>query len=101
MKKNIIIEGHKSDWYEKAIFILKDSKTTQIPKNLVTHADNILEERLKIGEYTYNSINLDKYSAYNKNSSQEKKEYQSNWMDNFFGISLGILGISIIFYFLF
>lgn len=101
MKKNIIIEGHKSDWYEKAIFILKDSKTTQIPKNLVAHADDILEKKLKIGEYTANSINLDKYAAFDKNSSKEKEPSRSNWMDNFFGVSLGILGISIIFYFLF
>lgn len=87
MKKNIIIEGHKSDWYEKAIFVLKDSKHTQIPKNLVTHADDILEKRMKIGEYTY--------------QSNEKKSFNWDWIDGFFEISLGILGISIIFYFLF
>lgn len=101
MKKNIIIEGHKSDWYEKAVFILKDSKNTQIPSDLVTYADDILEKRLKTGKYTYHPSQIDKYTAFNASPPQTKKTFHWNWIDDFFGISLGILGISIIFYFLF
>ena len=33
MKKEIIIDGNGSDWFEKATFVLKDSQTNKIPQD--------------------------------------------------------------------
>lgn len=47
MKKQITIDGEKSDWYEKAIFILKDHQPTSMPDNLFLYAEDIVEDYLK------------------------------------------------------
>lgn len=47
MKKEIIIDGTASDWFEKATFILKDSPSVQPPNNLVDYAEAIIENHMK------------------------------------------------------
>lgn len=47
MKKEIVIDGTASDWFEKATFILKESSVTPLPNNLVDYAENIIENHMK------------------------------------------------------
>lgn len=48
MKKEIIIDGEQSDWYEKAIFILKDEvKNPPLAHKLSSYADELIENYLK------------------------------------------------------
>ena len=48
MKRQITIDGTKSDWYEKAIFILKeDANKNKFPKKLSFYADELVENYLK------------------------------------------------------
>ena len=47
MKKEIVIDGTASDWFEKATFILKDSSPSQLPNNLVDYAEEIIETHMK------------------------------------------------------
>ncbi len=48
MKKEIIIDGKKSDWYKKAIFVLKDDvKNPPMAYKLSSYADELIESYLK------------------------------------------------------
>ena len=47
MSREIIIDGDDSDWFEKAIFILKDNKKVPNNKSLFEHAEEIIENKLK------------------------------------------------------
>ncbi len=48
MKKEIIIDGKQSDWYKKAVFVLKDGvKNPPLPYKLSTYADELIENYLK------------------------------------------------------
>ena len=47
MKKEIIIDGNGSDWFEKATFVLKDSQTNKIPQDLKSYAEEIIENYMK------------------------------------------------------
>lgn len=47
MKKEIIIDGSASDWFEKATFILKDTHANVIPKDLMSYAEEIVENHMK------------------------------------------------------
>lgn len=47
MKREIIIDGSASDWFEKATFVLKDSKPNNIPKDLTSYAEEIIENHMK------------------------------------------------------
>ena len=47
MKKEIVIDGKGSDWFEKATFILKESDTSHLPKDLFSYAEEIVERHLK------------------------------------------------------
>lgn len=48
MKKEIIINGSQSDWYEKAIFILKDEvRRPPLSQKLSYYADELVETYLK------------------------------------------------------
>ena len=47
MKKEIIIDGTKSDWFEKATFILKDNVKLEKPSNLLSYAEELIENHMK------------------------------------------------------
>lgn len=47
MKKEIIIDGKGSDWFEKATFVLKGNDTSNLPKDLFSYAEEIVEKHLK------------------------------------------------------
>lgn len=48
-KREIIIDGQDSDWYERAIFILKDHGHQNRPKNLFKYAEELVENSCKKG----------------------------------------------------
>ncbi|PHV71216.1 hypothetical protein CS063_05860 [Sporanaerobium hydrogeniformans] len=47
MKKQITLDGENSDWFEKAIFVLKDKPSYMIPNNLFKHAEELIENYMK------------------------------------------------------
>lgn len=47
MKKEIIIDGKGSDWFETAIFILKGNHEEKLPKDLFSYAEEIVETHMK------------------------------------------------------
>ncbi|MGL6173476.1 MAG: hypothetical protein ACRC1P_02560 [Cellulosilyticaceae bacterium] len=106
MEKNIVIEGKTNDWYEKAVFVLRDPKTTKVPNNLVSYAEELLERSLKTGNYISVNPHAEAYTKTIPLSKHKQVVRASGinnlrWIDDFFGISLGVLGIATIFYFLF
>lgn len=101
MDKDIIIEGKESDWYEKAIFVLKDQRKEQVPRNLAVYAEDILEKKLKTGDYIAVSACINDYAVNNKQVAKQSGVSKFAWIDDFFGVSLGILGMMVVFYFLF
>ena len=47
MKKQITIDGGQSDWFEKAVFTLKENKSVPMSKNLFQYAEQLVETQLK------------------------------------------------------
>lgn len=47
MKKEIIIDGKGSDWFEKATFVLKGNHGEKLPKDLFSYAEEIVETHMK------------------------------------------------------
>lgn len=47
MKKEIMIDGTASDWFEKAIFILKEEDMSKLPNDLMSYAEEIVEQCMK------------------------------------------------------
>lgn len=90
MKKQITIDGENSDWYEKAVFILKDKEEPSIPDNLFLYAEYIVENHLKKNPIAF-------YKRGEKKSIKQKKgRYTAKVIDRFFDISLIVCGISVI-----
>ncbi len=91
MKKQITIDGENSDWYEKAIFILKDKEPHYVPDNLFLYAEQIVENHLKKNPQglTYHSKGKTK---------RVKKEGSSaaRFIDYFFNFSLFVCAVSIV-----
>lgn len=96
MKKQIILDGEKSDWYEKAIFILKDKEIGPMPEHLFLYAEDLVENHLK--RYpTRNNIN--KYETTEKIQREKKQNYlkrRARRIDIFFNTSLVICLICIV-----
>lgn len=91
MKKQITIDGDGSDWYEKAIFILKENKKADIPDNLFLHAENIIETHLKKNPRRYTEKCVQRESIYKKGNPNVSRR-----VDLFFNISIFICTMSII-----
>lgn len=70
-KKVILINGNNSKWYEQVIFIVKDQKTNNIPKNLVLEAEKIINEYMD-KKYNTNCIQAVKNNTENKNKNKIK-----------------------------
>ncbi len=47
MKKEIVIDGKTSDWFEKATFVLKDNHVENLPKDLMYYAEQLVENHMK------------------------------------------------------
>lgn len=74
MSRKVVVNGKKSDWYESATFVLKDTtQGCQYPRDLENYAEELIENYLKKGGRSHQ--NTDSYK----------------WIDNFFFISIGIL----------
>ncbi|WP_069999847.1 hypothetical protein [Cellulosilyticum sp. I15G10I2] len=91
MKKQITIDGENSDWYEKAIFILKESKKPYMPDNLFLYAEHIVENHLKKNPMPYVYKEMERKTAHKK-----KGNIMAQKIDKFFNISLIICGVGII-----
>jgi len=91
MKKQITIDGENSDWYEKAVFILKDIEAPPIPNNLFLYAENIVENHLKKNPVRSYYKKSEKKAVYKKRGSNTTQR-----IDKFFNISLIICGISVV-----
>ena len=109
MKKQVTIDGKDSDWYEKAIFILKDKKESHIPDHLFWYAEDIIESYLKKNPVELCNKYYNQKQQYikkeGKKKAYKKKGPNSARMVNLFlDFSLIICGISfialiVIFYF--
>lgn len=84
MSRQIKVDGEGTDWFESAVFILKDQvHKNQIPKNIVSYAEELLEKHMKVqGEVRSKSM-----------ASSNK------WIDVCFWTSISILGLTCIAYF--
>jgi len=47
VKREITVDGKASDWFEKAVFTLKDEQVKSMPKDLVSYAEELVEKYLK------------------------------------------------------
>ena len=100
MKKQITIDGEGSDWYEKAIFILRDKKESHIPDDLFLYAEQIVENYLKKNPSAAYFNSTPQISAQKKQCMssihQKKAAKRAKMINYFFNISLIVCGISII-----
>lgn len=86
MNRQIKIDGQATDWYETAIFVLKEKvDQKQLPKNIVSYAEEILERHMKVHGHV-------------KEESQKNHSYK--WIDICFWMSISLLGITCLAYFL-
>ena len=73
MKKQITINGEKSDWFEKATFVLKEENEKKIPKNLFIYAEHLVENYLK----RHSGISYSQTEAYKKQMNYIKPKDQA------------------------
>lgn len=91
MKKQITIDGENSDWYEKAIFILKDKEEHLIPNNLFLYAEHIVENHLK-----KNPVRAYRKEDEKKLQYKKKGRNTAQTIDKFFNISLIVCIVSVV-----
>nr|WP_317358683.1 hypothetical protein [uncultured Tyzzerella sp.] len=85
-KKVILINGDKSNWYEQVIFIIKDNKENNVPKNLVLEAEKIINEYMS---KKYNSTNIDKIPPNNiKKTYNVKNKKSLKFYNNILNVSI-------------
>ncbi len=112
MKKQITLDGEKSDWFEKAIFVLKDKPQQAIPNNLFYYAEDIIETYLKknpsVGykreykqaqkAYKETTSLVKQGKPYDKGESVKKKRTsrRSQWIDAFLNVCLILCSIGIV-----
>lgn len=83
MSRQIKIDGQGSDWYESAVFVVKDTvEKKQIPNNIVSYAEDLLERHMKVSTLG----NTSKPCSY-------------GWIDKCFWISIGLFVLMCIAYF--
>lgn len=74
----VLIDGSGSEWYEKAIFILKSPKTAKT-KNLVFEAEKIINDYMLSGNITSQRIERYKKSiAERAQNAQSTRSLQDN-----------------------
>lgn len=84
MDKKITLDGKTSDWYEKAIFVLKDEHVNRKDIDFIQCAESIIENYMKTCA-TVSQI---------ERQLKEPKEKSYKWVDHFFTASLCVLGIA-------
>lgn len=83
MSRQIKIDGQGSDWYESAVFIVRENVGKKaMPSNVVHYAEDLIERHMKLGAVE----NVSKKKAY-------------SWIDTCFWISIGMLAITCAIYF--
>ncbi len=109
MKKQITIDGQQSDWFEKAVFVLKESKTTPIPNNLFQYAEHLVENQLKKSPISFNQASKKTetpYDPYLENLKLEaarkhelalKRQKKAKMIDAFLYISISFCFICVMF----
>lgn len=108
MKKEIVIDGKASDWFEKATFVLKGNDTSHLPKDLFSYAEEIVEKHLKKMPQaaTHNKVQksyLEMASSYsmqneysNRRMQKEKIQRREKHVNTFLAISLIACALSLI-----
>lgn len=92
MKKQVTIDGGKSDWYEKAIFTLRDDvKLEKLPRSLPCYAEELIEGYLK------KSSVRSPYSSKLQKQVNSSKYTSNKGLDYFLNASLVLCACSIIF----
>lgn len=95
MSKKVVLDGKNSDWYEKAIFIVKDEYEEQKNIDFIQCAESIIENYMKTcTPLSLQQKTLKKQESKTKRNNQREKSYK--WIDSFFAISLCALGIAIV-----
>ena len=109
MKKQITIDGQQSDWFEKAVFVLKENKSTPIPSNLFQYAEHLVENQLKKMPTTFHSTSKNKEASYEpytenlrlemirKNEMLLKHKKRAKIIDMFLYISISFCFICVMF----
>ncbi len=93
-KKVILINGDKSNWYDQVIFIMKENKQENIPKNLVLEAEKIINEYIS-KKYNKTNVCLQQEKPSNINKHSNKKTINKNKKN--LKIYTNILNVSIFF----
>ena len=108
MKKEIIIDGKGSDWFETATFVLKGSQGQKLPKDLFSYAEEIVETHMKkmpqsktqgpvsksyLDVLVDDTMQSDSYKRQNQRAKMKKREKQVNM---FLVISLVACALSLI-----
>lgn len=109
MKKQITIDGQQSDWFEKAIFVLKESKATPIPNNLFQYAEHLVENQLKKMPTMLHPVSKNKEASYDpyvenlklevirKNEMLLKHKKRAKIIDVFLYVSISFCFICVMF----
>ncbi len=109
MKKQITIDGQQSDWFEKAIFVLKENKPTPIPNNLFQYAEHLVENQLKKTPIPFNKASKKieaSYDPYLENLKLEvarksevalKRQKRAKIIDAFLYVSISFCFICVMF----
>lgn len=108
MKKEIVIDGKASDWFETATFVLKANNKSNLPKDLFSYAEEIVESHLKKMPQvaTHNEV-LKSYAGMGSSKSiqneyskmrmqKEKVQRREKQVDTFLVISLVACALSLI-----
>ena len=115
LRKEIVIDGSESDWFEKVVFTLKEEERSKVPKNLFSYAEELVEKQLKkfpssvnikgeadkkIGEIDEKRLLQEAYQVQagysalrHKEKSLKRREAQIHC---FFILSIGICVLSVI-----
>ncbi len=108
MKKEIVIDGKASDWFEKATFVLKGNDTSNLPKDLFSYAEEIVERHLKkmppveaYNQMQKNSLEMARSKSiqneYTKISMQKEKiQRRAKHVNTFLAISLIACALSLV-----
>lgn len=96
-KKVILISGGGSNWYEQAIFIIKD-KSPRLPVDMVKEAENIIkryiaDNKLKEGykPYKLNNGLENKVNSLNKTKSNKPKQVKNATNQTNFILNMAIV----------
>ncbi|ONI42421.1 hypothetical protein AN639_11605 [Candidatus Epulonipiscium fishelsonii] len=87
MERKIRVQGIQSDWFEDAVFTVKEENLKDVPYNLCNYAEELIERHMKLKGYSEGFIKTSW-----KNKTVEKK------IDLFFKLSLLFLMITVIMY---